>query len=836
VDANNVPLDDLVGAILDGTSVDWSAAESSTSEITRSLVDELHVVATLADFHRNQREDSLPRPEMWGHIRVLEPLGAGAFGRVYRAWDTHLDREVALKLVRAEVDVEDARTSSIIEEGRLLARVRHPNVVTIYGADRIGNTVGLWMELIDGETVERRLAGRSPFQPPEVIAVGIQICGAVSAVHAAGLLHRDIKAQNVMLTAGGRAVLMDFGTGWEMSETSPSGSTLAGTPLYLAPELLRGGEATVQSDVYSIGVLLYRMLTCTYPVTADTVADLRLAHERRDRADVVASRAVPHRLARIIECALDPDAKRRYERVDALATALAALQPRPAVIPLGYVVATTAALVLGGLLLSGRALHLRHEVAAAPSGAGRTTPMLRNDGPAIAVLPLKNIGADTAGDEFADVFTEDIINGLAANEHVRVRSRTSSFAFKDNQGDLHDVARRLDVDLVLDGSIRRSGNRFQADVRLLQISTGMTLWNERFDADIENVFAAGNRIVQGVIGRLGGRSVPARRAHDLNPEAYGRYLTARALVSHRGVLDPTKAIEYFQQVIAIAPDFAPAYAGIADAYAYMSMLTYQGMQVAKAQGLMRTAALKALELDPDLAEAHAAMGLVYARDLAWGNAERHFEEAIALNPTLSQVYTSYSSFMLRPRREFDKAERLLKTAMERDPLSLDVWRELAQLYFTVGRYDEAIDLLQRIRAVDPKLPFADVFLARALACRGRVDEALALYDVIESEGPAGASSSLRGPEGVAQYLAYAFVKAGRRSDAQRLAIDNADYPYRATLIYAALGDRDRAFEALAQTAEREPQRIPLLLTWPEMAPLRGDPRFSAVGKRFGLPE
>jgi tetratricopeptide (TPR) repeat protein len=419
---------------------------------------------------------------------------------------------------------------------------------------------------------------------------------------------------------------------------------------------------------------------------------------------------------------------------------------------------------------------------------------------------------------------------------VRVRSRTSSFAFKDNQGDLHDVARRLDVDLVLDGSIRRSGNRFQADVRLLQISTGMTLWNERFDADIENVFAAGNRIVQGVIGRLGGRSVPARRAHDLNPEAYGRYLTARALVSHRGVLDPTKAIEYFQQVIAIAPDFAPAYAGIADAYAYMSMLTYQGMQVAKAQGLMRTAALKALELDPDLAEAHAAMGLVYARDLAWGNAERHFEEAIALNPTLSQVYTSYSSFMLRPRREFDKAERLLKTAMERDPLSLDVWRELAQLYFTVGRYDEAIDLLQRIRAVDPKLPFADVFLARALACRGRVDEALALYDVIESEGPAGASSSLRGPEGVAQYLAYAFVKAGRRSDAQRLAIDNADYPYRATLIYAALGDRDRAFEALAQTAEREPQRIPLLLTWPEMAPLRGDPRFSAVGKRFGLPE
>jgi tetratricopeptide (TPR) repeat protein len=291
-----------------------------------------------------------------------------------------------------------------------------------------------------------------------------------------------------------------------------------------------------------------------------------------------------------------------------------------------------------------------------------------------------------------------------------------------------------------------------------------------------------------------------------------------------GVQSAQKAVEYLQQVIALDPAFAPAYAGLADAYAYMSLPTYQGMPVSKAQGLMRTAALKALELDPDLAEAHAAMGVVYARDLDWARSQRHFEQAIALNPSLSQVYTSYSFFTLRPLHKFEEAERLLNGALQSDPLSLDVWREIAEVDFTVGRYDEAIALLQRVRAVDSQLLDADVVLARALTCRGRVEEAIALYDTIDPPAT-----------GVPHYRAYAYAKAGRRSDAEALAVANDRYAYRAAIIYTALGDRDRAFEALDRTADREPQRVPLLLTWPEMASLRSDPRFLAIRKRFGLP-
>ena len=825
MDASERIVSDLARAILDGTPVDWRAVESTAHETERPILEQLRLLATLVDFHREQRASDEPAQpaKTWGHLRVLEPIGSGAFGQVYRAWDTRLDREVALKLLPADSDAGDARASSIIEEGRLLARVRHPNVVTIYGAERIGDAVGLWMERVEGETVEQRLARESTLKASDAMEIGIQICQAVSAVHKAGLLHRDIKAQNVMLARDGRAVLMDFGTGRELGGASSSASSLAGTPLYLAPELLRGGDATIQSDIYSLGVLLYRMVTGTYPVHARSVPDLRLAHARLARdGNAELWPDVPRRLRRIIGRAIAPRSERRYESADALGAALVTLAPRASAIPLKYAVSAAAMLVFIGLVLAEGPLRHYRERRSSPTLAQTSAVPRRFNGPAIAVLPLRNLSNEPGSEEFVDGFTEEIINSLAAREHLQVRSRTSSFAFKNKPNDLADVVRQLDVSLVLEGSARRSEHRFQVNARLVQASSGVTLWNDSVEADVGDVFGIRDRITRGIISRLGVTPAPARRHYDVNAQAYGRYLTARAFVSRRGVPSAQKAVEYFQQVIALDPAFAPAYAGLADAYAYMSLPTYQGMPVSKAQGLMRTAALKALELDPDLAEAHAAMGVVYARDLDWTSSQRHFEQGIALNPSLSQVYTSYSFFTLRPLHKFQEAERLLKSALQSDPLSLDVWREIAEVYFTVGRYDESIELLQRVRAVDPQLLDADVVLARALACRGRAEEALALYDSLPAAGPP-------------HYRAYAYIKAGRRADAEILAMENAQYPYRAALIFAALGDRDRAFEALDRTAEREPQRVPLLLTWPELAALRSDPRFTAMQKRFGLP-
>ena len=270
------PVDDLIDAVLDGTPLD-SAAVEWCDATERPWARQLKVLAAIAEFHRRsapseRATNAVPTSqsntngesiELWGHLRLLEPVGHGSFGQVYRAWDTRLDREVALKLLPAGSSSGARPPSAIIHEGRLLARVRHANVVTIYGAEQISDHIGLWMEFVRGETLEQILEQRRVVSTTEAVAIGIELSRAISAVHGAGLLHRDIKTHNVMRAADGRIVLMDFGTGRELDDdASPD---LAGTPLYAAPEVLEGQQATIQSDIYSLGVLLYHLVTGSYP-------------------------------------------------------------------------------------------------------------------------------------------------------------------------------------------------------------------------------------------------------------------------------------------------------------------------------------------------------------------------------------------------------------------------------------------------------------------------------------------------------------------------------------------------------------------------------------------
>ena len=314
-------IDDLTQAFLDGDTIDWATAAAKAPGAA-SLVRQLQVVAAVADAQRNDTDATMeggPRPvgcaESWGHLRLVEHIGHGAFGDVYRAWDTRLDREVALKLIPA-ANARSSTASSIIREGRLLARVRHSNVVTIHGADQIDDVVGLWMEFVSGRTLQQLVQDGTVFDPAEVMRIGVELSRALAAVHAAGLLHRDIKAQNVMRAEDGRIVLMDFGTGREFTDAR---SDLAGTPLYLAPELFNGQAATTQSDVYSLGVLLFYLLTHRVPVEARTLEELRTAHARSSRVDLRSVRPdVPAPLARIIERCLDSEPDKRYPTADAL--------------------------------------------------------------------------------------------------------------------------------------------------------------------------------------------------------------------------------------------------------------------------------------------------------------------------------------------------------------------------------------------------------------------------------------------------------------------------------------------------------------------------------------
>jgi TolB-like protein len=815
VTAPDALLEGVASAILDDAPIDWAEVESRLEQSDRSLLEQLRLLATLRTVARTTEPPESSTLESWGHLRVFERIGRGAFGDVYRAWDPRLDREVALKLLPIDSTAGASRKSAIIEEGRLLARVRHPNVVTLYGAERIGERIGLWMELVKGRSLEDVLREGRVFTAKEVVELGVQLCKAVSAVHGAGLIHRDVKAQNVMLADDGRVVLMDFGTGRELAEESET--SVAGSPLYLAPEVLAGEKATVRSDVYSIGVLLYRLLTRSYPVRANSLADLRRAHAASQRTDVRSARPnVPSRLARAIERAIDPEPQRRYESADALAADLANLDARHKRLPMVY----AAGVVLPLLLITwgGWQMLRRQESgsgSAGSSGAAVAATVLA-DRPVIAVLPFKNLSAEPDSDYFVDGLTDEIIRNLAVIEGMDVRSRTSSFFFKDKPRNLHDVGSQLHANMVVEGSVLRAGNRLRINAQLVRVADDVPIWSERFDRALEDIFAIQDEISRAIVNKLRLTLGRGQRRYNTNVGAYELYLKARVLVDRRGVANAQKAAELFEEVIASDSAFAPAHAGLANAYAFMSLPSQGGIPFESAYSVMRAAAVKALEFDPLLPEALAATGWVYSYEHDWPNAEKAFERAIELNPSLTQTYTSYSISTLEPLGKFDKALQLLQVALQNDPLSLDVLREIGQVQLLAGRYEEAIDTFQRVRAVDDDFPFATGFLGRALTLGGRPAEALPLF----KNSP---------------WSAHAYVMTGRRKQAEELTVLHRGNPFHEAFIYAALGDTDRTFEALERTAVSQPHRVGRLLIAPEMAALRGDPRFAALRKKLNLP-
>ncbi len=841
-----MPVGQLAAQVM---AIDWAAAESSSDGTAQLLVTQLGALAAVADLHRSTppRPSTLSHirpsrgepkvadaPVMGSHLRLVERIGRGALGEVYRAWDTRLDREVALKLLPADGSSGDGAASAIIHEGRLLARVRHPNVVTIHGAEQIADQIGLWMEFVRGHTLEQILDQRKVVSAAEAVGIGLELCRAVSAVHGAGLLHRDIKGHNVMRADDGRIVLMDFGTGRELQDDATS--DLAGTPLYLAPEVLQGQRATVRSDIYSLGVLLYHLVAGSYPVQARTVREVRTAHERGERTAVqTARRDMPPKLARVIERAIDALPDRRYESAAALGADLAALRPRPRIVRLASAAGMTAAailLVVMGWEVAGRQVGssrtpgvlLAGFAGLNPVGAMHVNPVERS---IIAVLPLKNLSAEPDSEYFVDGLTDEIIRNLAVIKGLEVRSRTSSFAFKDKPRNLQDVGEQLGVNLVVEGSIMRSGKRLRIDAQLVQVAGDVPRWAERYDRELEDIFAIQDEISRAIVNKLRLTLGTGQRRYDTNLEAYEPYLKARVLVGRRGFLPAQQAVKLFEQAIARDPSFAPAYAGLADASASASTdipgpLRPNVIPPETALALMRPAAEAALRLDPLLAEAHAAMGLLHSRTREWQKAEESFRRAVDLNPSLTAIYTNYSSSTLLPLGKLDEAERLLRAALQIDPLSLEVRRGLGALQICAGRYEEAIDNLEHVRTVDPDFTYVDLNLARALTFAGRLAEALPRWEVRKRE------------PGWQHWMAYAYVIAGRRADVEKMAAAH-DHPYRLAIIYAALGDKDRALQALDRAADIVPHRVALLVRDPEMAPLRGDPRFAAVRRKLGLP-
>lgn len=850
--ANEKLLVELAGAVLDRRPVDWDAAELDADAALRPAIDELKLLAAVTALHRSPPPAHAPLlnagsspnlsgehvdgkgeepPVRWGHLEVREKIGQGAFGEVFRARDPTLDRDVALKLLPAGSEASEPRATSIIEEGRLLARVRHPNVVTIHGAEHIGDRIGLWMELVKGRTLQQILDEGNPFTAEATVEVGLQLCDAVSAVHAAGMLHRDIKAHNVMRADDGRVVLMDFGTGGERGESA--GDSIAGTPLYLAPELLAGEAPSVSSDVYSLGVLLYHLLTGSYPVRADDVQRLRLAHERNERAGLRSGRPdAPAALARIIDRAVDPDPLRRYPDVASMRDNLAVLSGRGER-PLARIAVVSAA----ALLVFVSILWVTRYGPTAGPAVGSTMPGSPESGavgpaegdmpidvPVIAVLPFDGLADDSGRGFLAAEIPAEIIRDLAHVEGMHVISERSSFTV-GARPELREVGELLGANLVVTGSLVTSGETLRVAFELVRVADGVVLANGTLDRPIRSmsdglsiVDEVARRIVERLELTLGER----QRRYDIDIPGWGLYARARALVDERGVANGREAERLFLRVIEQDDRFAPAWAGLSSAYAHMSETLEPGaLRWDEALPLMRARAERALDLDAELAEGYAAMGFVFARTGQWEDARRSFRHAIDLDPSLTQNYTDYSISTLVPMASLDEAEEILKAALRADSESSAVRREMAIVQINAGRYDEAIANLEWVLERDPRFTYADHHLARALALSGKVEDAVAIWDTMEPR------QRLWG--------AHALVLAGRGDEVVALAAMETQ-PYRLAVLYAALGDTQRALDELERAADlMSPDRIGKLMRHPEVAlRLGNDPRFEAVLRKLGL--
>lgn len=861
----------LAESIADGSAVDWEAIEAGAPAHDRGVIRQLRVLSSLAGLHRTlppeagqamaavDGQSATPAIGSWAHLVLRERLGGGAFADVFRAWDRHLEREVALKLLKFDEAVDDPRTSRIATEGRLLARVRHPNVIVVHGVAVHDQRVGLWMDLVRGVTLEQQLAAQGPFSAREAALIGIDLCRALAAIHAAGLIHRDIKAQNVMREDGGRIVLMDLGTGREAGpESGRRGPELAGTPLYLAPEIFTGTSASPSTDLYSLGVLLYHLVSGSFPVKVTTLKELHQAHARAKYVRLRDARAdLPTPFVRVIERAVAADPTRRYttageleaDLLDALDRGTAVAVPeapdeRANVRGFGWPRAGVIAAVLTALFIVGAIgwpmLGRRTAPASSPVVAPGT---IRS----IAVLPLVNLSGDPSQEYFADGMTDELIGTLGQLGGVKVISRTSAMQFKGTKQPLPQIARALQVDAVLEGSVNvlasgsstaagTAGKQIRINARLIYAGSDTQIWDRTFETVASDVFTLQRDVAKAVVDGIG-LSLTSQREQVLDRnvggqatpqhlDAFDLYLRGRYYWNVRTEEGIKRSVQYFQEAIARDPGYALAYSGLADAYNVLAQYGFAPWRDSLDRA--REAATKALSLDDSVAEAHVSLAFIHNQQLEWSAAESEFKRAIALKPAYAVAHHWYANCLMQLGR-FPEALAEIDKAAQLDPLSIAVSGARGSILLVARRYDEAVGQMGKTIQMDPSVSRAHMILGEAYAQKGEFDQALDEMNRAQTL-QASESVSLTADKG------YVLAAAGRREEALKIVGDLTRlYEQKAEgaagglgIVYAGLSDTDHAFEWLERARQIADPMLPDLKTDPRLDRVRTDPRFGKL--------
>ncbi len=721
-------------------------------------------------------------------------------------------RKVALKILRPEVAAA-VGVERFKREIEVVARLQHPNIVPVYDSGEAGQMMGFTMPFIDGHSLQDRFDdNQSSFSMQEVIDIARDVGTALTYAHDQGVVHRDIKPANILL-AGDRAVVADFGIAWVAdatgSERLTGSGTAIGTPWYLSPEQASGEpEIDGRSDTYSLGCVVYQLLTGEPPYTGPNVRSILAKHLTGEVPDATALRPeVPPYLAAAVRRAM---AKAPEDRFASSAECARALAP-----PLAPVIDTG---------MSG----------ASASQVGKS----------IAVLPFTNMSADRENDYFSDGITEEIINALAQVPGLHVAARTSSFAFKGKDQNVKQIGRMLDVATVLEGSVRQAGSRLRITAQLVNVSNGYHLWSQRYDREVHDVFAIQDEIALAItetlkVKLMGKRSARVVKAGTVDLQAYMPYLKGRHCWNNRSADQLKKAIQHFEQAIAVDSRYALAYAGLADSYSLLGW--YRHLSSADAYDKVKWAAEKAVEIDNGLAEAYTSLGYAkFLYDWDWAGAESDFKRAIECNPVYPTARHWYAELLMAVGR-LDEAREQMNVGHTLDPMSLSIGIGVGWVSYFAGRYDEALEQYLHVLEMDSGFDILPWFLGPAYVANGMYASAIALYkDWLERSG---------GHAGHLAHLGYAYAAAGHTEDALRTLGELEDRckteavpPDYMALIHTGLGQgqgqghEDQAIEYLQQAFDERCWNLVYLNVEPAYAPLRSDPRFCSLVDALRLPK
>ncbi len=785
-----------------------------------------------------------------GHYRVLSLLGEGGMGVVYRARDEHLEREVAIKVLPAGALVDDEARRRFRKEALALSRLQHPNVGVVHDFDSQDGIDYLVMELVPGEGLDARISHGSTSEA-EVLQLGEQLAEGLAAAHASGVLHRDVKPQNLRLTPDGQLKLLDFGLATALPHAGSQADTdtvagigaLAGTVPYMSPEQLRGERPDERSDVHAAGVVLYELACGRHPFARATVEATMLAvlRETPPLPSSLGAEVSPE-FERIVCKCLEKPVRDRYQSARDLAVDLRRLARRTAGQAAGETVSSrrvrrrapwAVAAVASG------ALGLLAAVVAIGIDAGGIRSRLFGDTAggtiSLAVLPLNNLSGDPGQENFADGMTDELITRLAQVRALRVISRTSSMQYKGSKLPLHDIARELGVKMIVEGSVLRAGDMVRISAQLVEARSDHNVWASSYEKELRDVLRLQSEVAGAVVENVRVRLTPAERtriraARRVDPEAFELYLRGVAAFNRQSTEGYRAAVANYEASIARDPSYAPAFVGLAQAFEYMS-----GIFLSSTDALpkARAALDAALRLEPENGEAHAALGYSkMGHDWDWDGAERSLRHALELSPNSATAHQNYGVLLLILGR-FDESIRELNLAREIDPVApLTATMSLWPL-FEGHRWDEAVTKAGAVSESFPTAYMPRMVLGQAQFFRGERAagiESLRLATTLDPGNPVALG-----------WLGYAHAVAGQR--AQALAVLDTlrsmqphryVQPYTLALIHIGLGERDQALELLERAVRERTDEVIMLGVDPAMDPLRSEPRFQSLLRQLGL--